>query len=362
MRRRRVAHDLWEDQVHSPAVSVLMAVRDGQQWLRPAVDSILTQTFSNFELLVIDDGSSDETPHILGEYRALDQRVIVIPQAREGLVCALNRGLARATAPFVARLDADDVALPQRLQRQLSYFEEHPKTNLLGTWAQAIDALGRPKRLLRPPVDRKILVETLVRTNPFIHSSIMFRTAIARELGGYHPPFEAAEDYDFWLRFSEIGDIAILPEVLIQYRRHGSSVTTRRAVTQVFSVRLAKQASEARRTARDDPSSMLAAPPNWHVADGNAFYADAARLCRTLELADSAVARNAVPSSIDLDIVFRQIPNLTAAERKLAQMVLINLIRSRMRVPHYATRSLLGLLFRLHPKRALGLLLRSDRR
>jgi glycosyltransferase involved in cell wall biosynthesis len=355
-------HDLWEDEVHSPAVSVIMAVRDGQQWLQHAVDSILTQTFSNFELLIIDDGSSDKTPNILADYRARDRRVIVIPQAREGLVRALNRGLARARAPFVARLDADDVALPQRLQHQLSYFEERPKTNLLGTWAQVIDGFGRPKRLLRPAVDGRILLQTLARTNPFIHSSVMFRTVIARKLGGYHLPFEAAEDYDLWLRFSEIGDIAILPEVLIQYRRHISSVTARRAVTQVFSVRLAKQASEARRQARDDPSSMLAAPPDWRIMDERAFYADTARLCRTLELADSAVAQDAASSSIDLDIVSRRIPNLTGAERKLAQMALINLISSRTRVPNHTTHSLLALLFRLHPTRALNLLWQSKRR
>ena len=197
----------------------------------------------------------------------------------------------------------------------------------------------------------------MARTNPFIHSSIMFRTAIARALGGYRSAFEAAEDYDLWLRFSENGDIATLPEVLVQYRLHGGNVTNRRAVTQVFSVRLAKQASNARRQTGVDPSSTLGGPPDWHVIDDNAFYADAAQLCRLLELGDPAIARNAASSSIDLDILFLRISDLTPAERKLAQMALINLMRRR--VPGYATHSLLALLFRLHPTRALGLLWNS---
>ena len=349
-------NDLKEKMAHSPVASVIMAVRDGQQWLSAAIDSILTQTFSDLELLIIDDGSTDETPNILADYRARDRRVLTFQQAREGLVCALNRGLAHARGPLIARLDADDVALPQRLQRQIRYLDEHPEIALLGAWAQVIDELGRPKRRrLQPPADPKSLARTLATTNPFIHSSVMFRAAVARDLGGYRSVFEAAEDYDLWLRLAEVGGIAILPEVLIQYRQHGSNVTKANAVRQVFSVRLAKLSREARRQNGYDPLLTLSAPPDWHVVPEDAFYADIAGLCRVLELADPAIAGDVAVSSIDLDVVFRRISDLTSAERKLAQLALINLIRRHGRLPRYTTHALLTLLFRLHPTRALGL-------
>lgn len=346
--------------MRAPVVSVLMPVRDGERWLRDAIDSVLAQTFSDFELLAIDDGSTDNTPNTLADYRARDPRVIVVRQERLGLAYALNRGLAEAKGSLIARLDADDVALPERLQRQVRYFDKHPDVALLGTWAQVIDDTGQPmRRRLRPLTDPKSLAATLARTNPFVHSSVMFPAATARDLGGYRPIFEAAEDYDLWLRFSEAGGLATIPEMLILYRRHGGNVTTTSAVRQVFSARLARESSEARRKTGRDPASSIAAPPDWHTAEANAFYADAARLCRVLELADPEVTHRIDPSSVDLGFVSARISNLTPAERKLAQRALVNLIRQRIRVPHYTTSTLFALLFRLHPMRALSLLWRA---
>lgn len=341
----------------SPVVSVIMAVRDGERWLREAIDSILTQTFSDFEFLIVDDGSRDETPEILAAYRARDPRVHVIAQAKEGFVRALNRGLAAATGALIARLDADDVALPERLRRQVDYLAAHPDVVLLGTWTQVIDEEGQPKRRhLRPPTDAKSLARVMARTNPFIHSSAMFRTALARELGGYRQAFYTAEDYDLWLRLSERGEIAILPEVLVRYRQHGGSMSSTKAVRQVFSFRLARRVSEARRRTGHDPASALSAPPDWRIVDDNAFYADDAKLCRVLELADPAIARGAALASIDVAAVSRRLPELIYIEKKLAQLALINLMRAGVPVPGYSKRSLLALVFRLHPTRALRLI------
>ena len=343
-----------------PVVSVIMAVRDGQQWLSQAIDSILTQTFSDFELLVIDDGSIDQTPEILAGYRARDQRLIVLTQAREGLVCALNRGLNAARGTLIARLDADDIALPDRLLAQTRFFRGHPDVVLLGAWAQVIDEQGQPKpKQLRPPTDRDKLARALAKQNPFIHSTVMFRTAAARDLGGYRRAFEAAEDYDLWLRLADKGEFAILPEVQIQYRQHDKNVTKTKALRQLFSARLARLSRESRRTQGVDPASALTAPPEWNRQSEGAFCDEWSRIYRLLELADPAIAREANPSSIDLRAISGQLSDLMPGERKFAQQALVNLLRNRVRPPGQSRWLLLALLFRLHPTRALRLLWRS---
>jgi len=346
--------------VPPPAVSVIMAVRDGQQWLRQAIDSILAQTFSDFELLVIDDGSIDRTPDILADYRARDRRVVVLAQAQEGLVRALNLGLTTARGALIARLDADDIALPDRLQTQTRYMREHPEVLLLGSWAQIIDDQGRQKsRQLRPPTDRAALARGFARQNPFIHSTVMFRTAAARDLGGYRQAFEAAEDYDLWLRIAEIGEIAILPEIQIQYRRHDKNVTKTKALRQVFSARLAQLSRDARRNHRSDPAEQLLAPPDWRRPLPGAFCDEWFQLYRLLEFADPATARQANPSAFDLRALSERVSDLIPAERKLAQLALVNLLRDRRQPPGQSRLALLTLLFRLHPTRALKLLWRS---
>ena len=340
-----------------PEVSVIMAVRDGQQWLRQAIDSVLAQTFSDFELVAIDDGSKDETPQILARYRTADRRVIVLTQGREGLVAALNRGLEQARGGLIARQDADDIAMPGRLRSQVQYLRMHPGTVLLGSWAQVIDDQGRPKRKqLQPPTDPALLSRTLARTNPFIHSSAIFRADIVRVLGGYRPAFEAAEDYDLWLRLSEKGDIAIAPEVLIQYRQHDGNISKSKELRRIFSIRLAKLSSKARRSNGDDPASTLTAPPDWRLDTDGAFFDESARLCRFLELADPARACAAEPSSIDAKRAFACLPDLMSAERKLAQRALVNLMRNRIPIPGYPTGKTVALLFRLNPARAMRLL------
>ena len=261
-----------------PQVSVILPVRDGERWLREAVDSVLAQTLSDLELLVIDDGSADATPTILDEIRARDPRVIVVRQNREGLVAALNRGLAQARAPLIARLDADDIALPGRLARQCDELRAHPELMLLGGWAEIIDEHGASRgRQMRPNPQR--LRETLAKKSPFIHPTVMFRTDAARRVGGYRAAFEAGEDYDFWLRLADIGEIAILPELLIRYREHGGSVTRTRELRQIYSARLAKLASAARRAGRPDPSAALTTPPDWHDCPSRRISSAIARGC-----------------------------------------------------------------------------------
>lgn len=200
----------------SPRISVLMSVHNGERWLREAVDSVLGQSLGQFELLVIDDGSTDGTAKILEGYR--DPRVRVSRQPRVGLTTSLNRGVALTTAPLVARLDADDVALPERFARQVAFLEGHPEVGLLGTGCQDVDPVGRVLRIYRPPETDSEIRRTLIRRNPFVHSSIMARREVLERAGFYDQTLEVAQDYDLWVRLSRISRLANLPEPLVRRR------------------------------------------------------------------------------------------------------------------------------------------------
>jgi len=210
--------------VAAPVVSVLMGVHNGAPWVTRAVESVLDQTLPDLELIVVDDGSTDATPALLGAVG--DPRLRVERQARAGLTGALNRALARARAPLIARLDADDVALPARLERQRAFLEAHPEVGLLGSAARVVDEHDREVTVIRPPEADAALRGALIRRNPFVHSSIMLRRALAADVGGYDPSFEVAQDYDLWLRLAPLTTMANLAEPLVIRRLIADRVTT----------------------------------------------------------------------------------------------------------------------------------------
>ena len=206
-----------------PAVTVLMPVRNGAAHVRESIDSILGQTFTDFELLVIDDGSTDATPKILRSIRDPRLRVVTHPQNR-GLVPTLNHGLEIARGEFIARQDHDDISLPTRLQKQVEFLRAHADCALLGTEAMQTDAQGTTAfRLLRPSGAESIRWY-LCFDNAFIHSSVMFRHDVAREFGGY-PRSLHSEDYALWSRIARAHPTANLTEPLLRYREHQSSAT-----------------------------------------------------------------------------------------------------------------------------------------
>jgi cellulose synthase/poly-beta-1,6-N-acetylglucosamine synthase-like glycosyltransferase len=178
MRRQcRRARDLMK-----PRISVVMPVRDGARWLDEAIISVQAQTLPDFELIIIDDGSADDSPGIMETRARSDPRVRAIRQERLGLVAALNRGLTESRGQFIARLDADDLAHPLRLQHQSEYLDSHPEIGLLGTWAVQIDEQGSSRGFLKPPTHLGKLSPLLARANPFLHSSIMFRNATLKKV------------------------------------------------------------------------------------------------------------------------------------------------------------------------------------
>jgi glycosyltransferase involved in cell wall biosynthesis len=199
-----------------PAVSVLMGVWNGAPRVREAVLSILSQTAADLEMIVVDDESTDATPGILAAFR--DPRLRVERRARRGLTSALNAALGLSRAPLVARLDADDAALPERLERQLAFLSAHPEVGLLGTAAREVDASGREVAIVRPPADDAGIRRALIRRNPFVHSSVVMRRAVLEQVGGYDDAFPVAQDYDLWMRMSRVTRMANLSEPLVVRR------------------------------------------------------------------------------------------------------------------------------------------------
>ena len=331
-----------------------MPVRNGARWLGDAIKSVQDQTFRDFELIVIDDGSDDESPRIIEERFRTDPRIVAIRHDRLGLVAALNSGLAASRGQFIARLDADDLARPQRLERQNEYLESHPEIGLLGSWAEKINEQGLVVGTLRPPAEKRKLSRLLARTNPFLHSSIMMRKAILETAGAYRAAFDGAEDYDLWIRISEVAGVANLPEYLLQYRVHPDSVTHTARVRQLFSARLARQAAEGRQSSGRDPTSALIAPPDWHArefADASTF-SDIARLFQFLDLADARSVTGVTKAGADISPLTDHNLRLNHAERRMAQLAVLNLLKDKG-VAQIPRRDLLWHFFQLHPLRAI---------
>jgi hypothetical protein len=213
-----------------PLVTVLMAVYNSAPFLAAAIDSVLAQTFLGFELLIINDGSTDDSRAIITSYRDPRIRLIDNP-ANIGLTASLNRGLAQARGALIARQDSDDLARPERLARQVAYLARHPQLVLLGTQKQHINAQGRA--IAMPFVARRATSSTAIRwqllfENAFVHSSVMFRRDMVwHHLGGYDERLRQAQDLALWSRIARHYATANLPDVLVDFRKHSASVGAR---------------------------------------------------------------------------------------------------------------------------------------
>jgi glycosyltransferase involved in cell wall biosynthesis len=199
----------------APAVTVLMSVHDGAAYLKEAVDSVLGQTFRDFELVVVDDGSTDATPGLLAAYA--DPRLRVVRQENRGLAAALNRGLDLARGRYVARMDADDVCLPGRLARQVAFLDSHPEVDVLGAWVETFGE--RAGDVWRYPPDAASIRCRLLFENVLAHPSVvMRRAALEREGLRYDPDFRYGQDYELWQRAGGRLTFANLQEVLVRLR------------------------------------------------------------------------------------------------------------------------------------------------
>jgi glycosyltransferase involved in cell wall biosynthesis len=246
--------------VNAPRLSVVMPVRDGALYVAEAVESILAQRFADFEFLIYDDGSSDDTPRIIGKYAERDPRITLFRGAAEGLAVWLREGVRRARGELVARMDADDVARPERFERQVAWLDAHPEVIALGTDVAIVDPERRSIRGHAPPREHEAIDAELLRGNgsAMMHPSLMFRREALLAAGNYRADYPWAEDLELYLRLAERGRLANLPETLLEYRKHTQSVNMTRAAEQRRSVERIVREARARRGL---PAAFNLGPP-----------------------------------------------------------------------------------------------------
>ena len=232
-------------------VSVVMPVHNCARYVRTAIDSILNQTFTDFEFIIIDDGSIDGTSSILLE-TATAPRVRVISQENMGLTRSLNKGVALARGKYIARQDADDISLLTRLEMQVDFLETHSDFGLVGSFVELIDEHGAVLQAIEPPIDNDQIQHYLPIRNCFIHGSVMIRKTSFDRVGGYRIEFPLAQDYDLWLRISESFKVANIPQVLYQYRKTKDGISYRMSALQETYIQIAKQLAQERRNHRSD--------------------------------------------------------------------------------------------------------------
>lgn len=226
-----------------------MPVYNASRYLRQALESILAQTFPDFELLVFDDGSTDETIQILNGYAAKDPRVSVFEEGHRGITNCLMDGVARARGEYLARMDGDDVAHPERFRLQVAYLDRHPECVVVGADATYIDPEGWPIAPLAVKLSHEEIEGQLLQGHghAIVHPVAMFRRQAIQLAGGYRQQYETAEDLDLFLRLAETGRLANLPEVLLQYRRHAKSISHAQHERQIATIlSVLKEAYERR--------------------------------------------------------------------------------------------------------------------
>jgi len=230
---------------YKPKISVIMSVYNGEGYLREAVESILNQTFTDFEFIIVNDGSTDGSLEIIQSYK--DERIKVINNGENiGLTKSLNKALKQARGEYIARQDADDISLSNRFEEQIKYFEEHPEVSLLGTSIYSIDKDGKivGKRIaLANPVKQ------LSKGNQFSHGSVMVKKGVVDQLGGYNELIKYSQDYELWLRIAKHYEVRNLTQVLCEMRFHGENVRLKEgdeaALYHLLGLRLARNDLDA---------------------------------------------------------------------------------------------------------------------
>lgn len=208
--------------MNQPKVSVIMSVYNGEKYLREAVDSILAQTFTDFEFIIINDGSTDKTKEILSSYD--DERIVVIDQQNVGLTKSLNRGIKMAKGEYIARMDADDISLPERLEKQVRFLDHNRDIVLVGTSPICINENGKAIETGNVSTASDEIKKNLLNGNQFTHGSVMFRKSCIEAVGFYREEFDVAQDYDLWLRISEVFGVGNIEEPLYKWRINPKSI------------------------------------------------------------------------------------------------------------------------------------------
>lgn len=233
-----------------PQISVLLPVYNAERYLQHALLSVLDQTFRDFEVIAIDDGSQDRSYSILRSFEQKDNRLRVICRENRGLVETLNEAIGAASGEFLARMDADDICLPQRFERQIAFLKDRPEHVAVGSRVLLIDADGRSicdfiHELSHEEIDSAHLSGK--GGCRICHPASMMRKSAVVKVGGYRSEFEAAEDIDLFLRLAELGKLSNIPEILLRYRQHPKSVGYLHSTKQKAAIIRSVQAAYERR-------------------------------------------------------------------------------------------------------------------
>ncbi len=210
--------------VTSPIITVLMPVFNAGAFVKTSIESVLEQTFGNFELLIIDDGSNDKTEAIVGLFQ--DERIRFIQNEKNlGVARTLNHGLRLARGKYIARMDADDICYPERLKKQFDFMEENPNIGISGTWVRYFG--DQPPVVERCPAGPNLIKAFMLFGNPLFHPSVIMRKEyLERNNLRYDPCYDRSEDFELWLRASESFDLDNIELPLLRFRCHESSITS----------------------------------------------------------------------------------------------------------------------------------------
>jgi len=242
----------------SVSVSVVMSVFNGQAFLAEAIESILGQGYHDFEFVIIDDGSTDRTAPMLANYARQDERIRVHRHENKGRAASLNIGIGLARGKYIARMDADDIALGIRLEEQIRFMEENPDVGLLGGAFELISDDG--SRLMNTiifPTEDSDIKSALLVYNPICHPTAVMRKAVSEAVGGYRKALVDADDYDLWLRISERCQLANLQTSVLQYRIHPNQVSVKGLRHQQECLLAARAAAGLRSRGLPDPLSQV---------------------------------------------------------------------------------------------------------
>lgn len=244
-------------------LAVLMPVHNAEPYVAQAVESIRNQSFEDFELILLDDGSTDGSLAELHRQARQDSRITLISRANSGIVIALNEMLAHARSPLLARMDADDIALPDRFKVQVEFMQQNPEVVCLGGGIELIDS--RDRHLLTPPPvrgDAQVQAEALCGRTPISHPAAMMRADAVRAVGGYHEDSYPAEDLDLFLRLGEIGKLDNVPDLVLRYRVHSGSISVRLSDRQIAKMREACKKAWLRRGVKGQFRGTIEAKPS----------------------------------------------------------------------------------------------------
>jgi glycosyltransferase involved in cell wall biosynthesis len=294
-----------------PLLSVVMPVYNGARYLREAINSILSQSFDQFEFIIINDGSTDSSEDIIRQYS--DERICLLSQANCGLAATLNRGIGRSKGEYIARQDQDDISLPERFSRQIAYLNANPHCALVGTMAEILTEGLQTVKRFRLPSENAAIKFALLFNNCIVHSSAMLRREAVVRVGGYSidPERQPPEDYELWSRMARIYEIGNIPEALHIYREvstgmcHNGSSPFLEKTIKICSENIA-WASNANPEDRDVINLARLAHSAWHLQINQLNFN------RMKKLLHKAVERIATPET-HRDLI-------READTKLAEM------------------------------------------